>query len=309
MSDIIVTGSAGFLASHLLPSLLSDGHRVTGVDIVHPDDAWRLDATEIRHHPNFTYVWGSAGEWQRLPENGIVIHAAAVTDVRFASASPRYTLERNFQDMARLLEECVHQGVGQVIVFSTHSVYGKQLLQPIPEDVALHPSNFYGAAKAAQELLALSYFHEKGLPVTVVRPALMFGERERTGALVTTFLRKALHEETITLDGGGMQTRDMCYVGNTVQAIKLLLNADWAKGEVFNIGSGEEISIRRLALLAEQIAKTEKKRPTLVDGRARDGEEGRLFLDSTKIMQHGYKPEVGFTEGVERTSRWVRGRL
>ena len=309
MSNIVLSGAGGFLASHLIPSLLADGHHVTGVDIVHPADAWRLDVTEIRHHPNFTYEWGSAGEWRRYPDDAIVIHAAAVTDVRFSSGSPRYTLQRNLGDAALLLEECARQQVAQVIVVSTHSVYGRQDVQPISEHAELRPSTFYGAVKAAQELLALSYYRERGLPVTVVRPALMYGERERSGALVTTFLQKALREETITLEGGGLQTRDFNYVGNMVQAVMLLLGAGWACGDVFNVGSGEEISIRHLALLAKKIAGREDKHVALADVRAREGEEGRVFLDSSKIMAHGYKPEVGFTEGVERTSRWVRGRL
>lgn len=305
MSGIFCTGAAGFFMSHLIPQLLAKGHEVWGCDIVHQSDAWRIHP--VLDNKKFHYVWGSAGD---ADVEGIdyIIHAAAVTDVRYSSQNHSDTIRRNTLDCLSLLDNARRENVAHTIVFSTHSVYGSQDLIPTPEHVGLKPSNFYGAAKAAQEIMALSYARELNMPVTVVRPSLMFGERERTGALVSTFLKRALTGQQVTLDGGGMQTRDMNYVENVAGAIIKLLGQVWAYGRVFNIGGEDEISILHLAKMAAEYAGRDIGE-FAVSGPPRAGEEGRLVLDGRLLRSYGLPPHIGFNEGFRRTAEWVKTTL
>jgi nucleoside-diphosphate-sugar epimerase len=191
------------------------------------------------------------------------------------------------------------------IVFSSHSVYGKQAVIPTPEDVALHPSTHYGATKVALEAVALAAYHESSWPITVVRPSLMYGPQERPGALVSMFLGKAMRGERITLDGGGNQTRDIVHVSDVVRAVLLLLDRGGeVAGQVFNVGSGQEVTIAKVA----QMAVEEMRNGSIVLGPVRAGEEGRLFLDSSRIKALGYRPQVDFNDGFKEVAMWVRSR-
>lgn len=313
MSAVVITGAAGMTGAHLTRALLADGHSVTALDIVHPNDCRRLRCLLPEYWPQssqFRYIWGSAGDFHALPPNATVIHLASVTDVRFASASPAYTAQLNIMTVARLLDECIRQEADQFILFSSHSVYGHQLRLPCPEDVPLYPSNHYGAVKAAAESLATAACREHGLPVTVLRPSLMFGEWERPGSLVSTFLRRAFLRQPITLDGGGQQARDLNYVGNTVDAVRTLipLNPVPSRPQVLNIGSGHEVSIRQLAAYCCDAANVPFS-DLCTDGPARAGEEGRLVLDPTRAHALLGKPRTSFEAGFSRTVDWVKGEL
>jgi len=305
---ILITGAAGFLASHIA-EYLSRSHEILGVDLIHPNDAWRIKGIPIE------YSWCSLPDALPLLKHvDILIHCAAVTDVGMASRSPIHAATVNVDYTAMLMEEAYKNKV-RVIYISTHSVYGKSQRENgvFKEEDVLCPSNLYGATKAAAELVALSYHRQHGLDVTVLRMALMYGQRERSGALVSTFVKKALAGETITLDGGGRQTRDFNYVSNAVDAIELIINTHHmhkVSGQIFNVSSGRDISIRDLANAANEFAmKYAGCQAEIVEGPARGGEEGKLRLDCQKIIELGYVPLVGFTEGFDRTAQWVKEQL
>ena len=294
-----ITGGAGFLGSHLTLCLELLGHQVVIIDRVHPRDAWRLEGLNPEYH------------W-RSTEDGIIgiepvdilINAAAVTDVNFASRSPSYSMQTGLRGTLALLEAMKAGWCRQFVQISTHSVYGKPIVAPngvtcpFTEGSLLRPSNFYGAIKAAQEMMALTYHHQWGLDTTVLRMCLMYGERERSGALVSTFIKLAREGRTITLDGGGQQLRELNYVANAVFGICAVLDNFRCAGEVYNISSGEEISIRELAELA--VATT--GRGQLQDGPPRPGEEGRILVDHSKATRElGYKPHTMWDEGFRLT--------
>ena len=314
MSRVLITGSCSFLASHLIPLLLAANHEVDGIDLHHPEsrETWRMEA--FRKHRAFRYRWGNMAEGGvsrvAVTNNAIwvpdvVIHIGAVTDVRWSLANPSYTLLTNTQDTVAVMQQCLHFDPRPHFIYvSTHSVYGGGHTQPIAEDVPLHPSTFYGATKAASEALVTAFGAEQGLPYTTVRPALMYGERERPGSLVTNFLGRAMRSETITLDGGGWQARDMVYGGDVARFIALITKPGLhyrTLGQVFNAGSGRAIAIRDLA----QWCIDHFRRGQIAEGPQRAGEEGVFYLDNNKAQKLGWRPEVLFEDGLKLTADWV----
>lgn len=295
-STVMVTGAAGFLGSTLCRRLAADGWKVLGVDLMHRNDAWRLQGVDLE------YQWLSLQDIREVPPN--VIHTASVTDVGYAARSPVNAINQTVLGTLAVMEAANrNERLERAVVISSHSVYGKVARQPIREDEALHPGNLYGATKGAQELVSMSYWHSYRMPVVVVRSSIMFGEYERTGALVSLFLGKALRNEPIVIHGDGSQTRDMNYVHNTVDGILEVLVNRRAIGETFNVGSGEEISVRDLA---ERCIQATGSASEIRNVEARPGEEGRSALDITKARRIlGYEPRVSFYEGLKRTATWL----
>jgi len=206
-----------------------------------------------------------------------------------------------------VLEAARHSPVLERFVqISSHSAYGPQQVQPIPEDSVLRPGTLYGAIKAFQEQVAMSYHRSFEMPVSVIRSATLYGPHIRAGALVRVFLERAARDETITVSGAGTQSRDLTHVDSTVEGIVLALERDVAIGQIFNVGSGEDIAIVDLAQRAIQIMGAGR----VEHGPERFGEEGRLALDMSKAVELlGYRPALTVDEGLRQTADWVGGTL
>lgn len=311
---IAISGAAGFLASHLIPDLLAQGHEVVGIDLIHPNDAWRLH--ELALLPKIDYQWRplDAGFRDILPVD-LLINCAAITHPPFANRARLHTEYVNVHTAVAMMEAAVGWA-GRVLHISTFSVYGpaphvqdaagaqfhgrKKLLESFP----LHPSTFYGWSKAAQESAILSYSYRGEVPVTVLRMALMYGERERQDAVVSLFLTRALKGQTITLDGGGAQIRDMNYVWDTVRAINFGIEKG-ADGGIYNI-PGTPVSIKDLAEAAVDFAGTGE----IVNGPPRAGEEGNMVMGGTKAARElGYGARTKFRVGFRKTAEWLKARI
>lgn len=309
MARILITGIAGFLGSHLAHYLIKQKHEVLGVDLVHPQEAWRVRDLFLLPSSSFSYTWASVADISPLLEHcDVVVHCAAVTDVAMASRSPMHAVQAIATQTAHLME-AAQMRQKRVVNISTHSVYGIPEIQghTYTELSPLQPSTLYGALKAAAELIAMSYSRQYSLPVTTLRMVLMYGEKERSGALVSSFLKRALAGEAIRLDGGGGQTRDLLYVQDALSAIDLCLNDNRTFGEVYNVSTEKDTAIKELA--EKSIAFAAKYIDTpgyTVPAPARAGEEGRLGVSSEKIRALGWLPLYSFEEGFDKTSEWVR---
>jgi len=254
--NYLITGGAGFIGSHLADELLERGHRV------HVLDDLSTGAIEnIRHlkdNPRFTYTIESAASpavvAELVDEADAVYHLAAAVGVELIVESPVRTIETNVHCTEVVLTQA-NKKKKPVFIASTSEVYGKGERLPFREDgdLLLGPTDTgrwaYACSKALDEYLGLAYHKEKRLPVVVGRLFNTVGPRQtgRYGMVVPSFVRQALAGRPITVYGDGSQRRCFCHVQDVVRALCDLMVRDDVFGQVFNIGSTEEISILDLA--------------------------------------------------------------
>jgi len=253
----LITGGAGFIGSHLAEALLAKGHRVHVLD-----DLSTGSIDNVRHlkaDPRFGYTIETCASTsivaELVDEADIVYHLAAAVGVDLIVESPVRTIQTNVHCTEVVLAQASKKRK-PVFVASTSEVYGKSTSFPFREDgdLVLGPSTTarwsYACSKAIEEFLALAYWKERRLPVVVTRLFNTVGPRQtgRYGMVVPKFVGQALSGRPLTVFGDGLQTRCFCHVGDVVQAlVDLMLLGDAAYGEVFNIGTQEEISILSLA--------------------------------------------------------------
>ncbi len=253
----LITGGAGFIGSHLADRLIQQGH---GVHIL--DDLSTGSIDNVRHlkgESQFDYTIDSCASpsivAELVDQADVVYHLAAAVGVDLIVESPVRTIETNVHCTEVVLAQASKKKK-PVLIASTSEVYGKSLTFPFREDgdIVLGPSSTgrwsYACSKAIDEFLALAYWKERKLPTVVARLFNTVGPRQtgRYGMVVPTFVQQALADRAITVYGDGTQTRCFCHVDDVVDAlVDLMQVGDRAHGQVFNIGSQEELSILALA--------------------------------------------------------------
>jgi UDP-glucose 4-epimerase len=255
---VLITGGAGFIGSHLTEALLSRGDEVLILDDLSTGSSENI--RHLKNIPNLNYwidsVMNKALLAELVDESDLVVHLAAAVGVRLIVESPVRTIETNIKG-TELVLEAARKKKKKVFIASTSEVYGKSTHFPFREDDDLVLGSTakgrwsYAASKALDEFLALAYWKERKLPVVIGRFFNTIGPRQtgQYGMVVPNFVRQALEGQPITVFGTGKQSRCFCFVGDTVAALLKLLDAPDAVGQVFNIGSSEEISIEALASL------------------------------------------------------------
>jgi UDP-glucose 4-epimerase len=261
----LITGGAGFIGSHMAEALLQQGVTVTILD-----DLSTGAMDNIKHlkpHPRFSHVMGSVMNWPLMAElvddADVVYHLAAAVGVRLIVESPVRTIETNVKGTEIVLELAAKKKK-TVVIASTSEVYGKGTKIPFREDGDLVLGSTikgrwsYACSKMLDEFLALAYWREKHVPVIIVRLFNTVGPRQtgRYGMVLPNFVRQALSGESITVFGDGKQSRCFTWVGDAVRAIIELSTHPQAIGEVFNIGSGHEITIIALAELVKEMTRS-----------------------------------------------------
>ena len=252
----LITGGAGFIGSHLADSLLRAGHQVVVLDNLSTGHLDNLAG--VIDHPRFEWVRGcvedSSVVGPLVETADVVFHLAAAVGVRLVMQEPIRTIETNVNGTEVVLRHAVKNRT-RTIVASTSEVYGKSAILPFREDADLvlgQPTKLrwgYAASKLIDEFLALAYYEQRRVPVTVVRFFNSVGPRQssRYGMVLPNFVRDALGDRPLTIHGSGTQTRSFTWVGDVVTALLALVDERRAIGEVFNIGNGHEVSILELA--------------------------------------------------------------
>lgn len=253
---VLITGGAGFVGSHIADLLLARGDQVTVLDDL---STGRHD--NVRAHlgdPNFEFILGSilneALVDDAVRRSDLVLHLAAAVGVELIVGRPLESLATNIRGSELVLEKC-HKYGRKVLVTSTSEIYGKNDSDLLSEDddrilgSPLKTRWSYSEAKAIEEVLAYSYWKEKGLPAVIVRLFNTVGPRQvgHYGMVVPRFVEQALKDQPITVFGDGTQRRCFCHVSDVVRAIVGLADSREAEGQVFNVGSQQEISITGLA--------------------------------------------------------------
>jgi UDP-glucose 4-epimerase len=254
--NVFVTGGAGFIGSHLCQYLLERGDRVLVLDDLSTGSIENIE--HLIGRPGFEYRIGSALDTPLVSELvdrcDVTVHLAAAVGVRLIVERPVHTIETNVRATEVVLGAAAKKQK-LVVVASTSEVYGKSNRVPFREDhdLQLGPTSHsrwaYACSKALDEWLALAYRSEKHVPVIIARFFNTVGPRQtgRYGMVLPNFARQALRGEPITVFGNGEQSRCFGHVADAVEAICRLIDTPKAIGEVFNIGSTEEVSILALA--------------------------------------------------------------
>ena len=252
----LVTGGSGFIGGHLVEELLTNGHQVVVLDNMATGHARNLAAVE--QDPQLKIVLGSVMDEllvdELVEQSDTVIHLAAAVGVKLIVESPVRTIETNVRGTEVVLAAASRHRK-RMLITSTSEVYGVSDQVPFREDgnLVMGATNkgrwSYACSKAIDEFLALAYFRERQLPVTVVRLFNTVGPRQtgRYGMVVPTLVAQALAGRPLTVFGNGQQSRCFGYVGDVIKVLLALMDHPQAPGEVFNVGSTEEVTITQLA--------------------------------------------------------------
>lgn len=255
----LITGGAGFIGSHLAEALLKRKEDVVIIDNLSTGSIDNIE--HLRSNPRLSFHLDSIMNetlMKRLVKDcDVIYHMAAAVGVKYIIDNPLESIQTNVKGTEIVLELANAVGKKKVIVASTSEIYGKdrQGKRKFKEDDdrVLGSTTIsrwsYSCAKAMDEFLALAYWREKKLPVTIVRFFNTIGPRQTGtyGMVVPRFVKHALLGQPITIYGDGKQTRSFCYVTDVVQAVMSLARSDKATGEIFNIGNPNPITILELA--------------------------------------------------------------
>jgi UDP-glucose 4-epimerase len=263
MSRFVVTGGAGFIGSHLVDRLVNEGHQVTIIDDLSTGSAANIAAVANRVEFIESKVSACADLEKIVRGSDGIFHLAAAVGVDLVIRSPIETIRTNLDETEVILEAASAANV-PILIASTSEVYGKSQKSEFAEtdDLLIGPPYLgrwsYACSKLMDEFLALSYFKERKLPVTVARLFNTVGPRQtgHYGMVLPRFITAAKANQPLRVFGDGEQRRCFCYVADTVEALLRLHRTTAAHGEVVNIGSTEEVSIADLARRVIELTKS-----------------------------------------------------
>lgn len=311
----LVTGAAGFIASHLVEALVRQGthvrafvrynsaHRAGNLELLPPDVRAEVELFFGDLRDPDAVMGAIRGVEQ-------VYHLGAVITIPYSYQHPREVVAVNVGGTLNVLSAARDLGVTGVTIASTSEVYGTAQVEPISEAHPLHPQSPYAASKVAADALAISFHAAYGLPVRIVRPFNTFGPRQSARAVIPAIISQALTRDAVRL-GALHPTRDLTFVSDTVRGFLLAMESQAAIGRPVNLGTGRSITIGDLARLAIRLAGREV--PLVSDAarvRPETSEVLRLRADNSLARDLiGWQPQVTLEEGLRQTIAWVREHL
>jgi UDP-glucose 4-epimerase len=312
MSTSIVTGAAGFIGSHLVEALLSQGKSVIGVD--HFNNYYnpalkRKNISLFANNPNFQLIEADIQvlDWATLLKGvDVVYHQAAQAGVRasWGQSFSNYT-ERNINATQVLLEAAKDARHLKRFVFaSTSSVYGNAETLPTHECIYPQPVSPYGITKLAAERLCWLYYKNFGVPFTGLRYFTVYGPRQRPDMAFYKFFKAILLEQPISIYGDGEQTRDFTFVSDAIAANLAAATLPEAVGEIFNIGGGSCVALTEVINTMEKIVDCPIRRQHLETAK---GDARHTAADVSKAQNILlYQPQVSLIDGLAREWFWMQ---
>jgi UDP-glucuronate 4-epimerase len=315
VTRVLVTGAAGFIGSHLVEALLSQGNEVIGVDNFdpfYPRAMKERNLAEIGQRPGFTFreqdLLDVAATRALLTPETVLVHLAAKAGVRPSLADPVGYARVNVTGTAAALEAARQAGVSRIVFGSSSSVYGDSTPAPFREDAAaILPVSPYAATKRAGELFLSSVASIYGFRAASLRFFTVYGPRQRPDLAIHAFARKMVEGRTLTLFGDGTQARDYTYCDDIVAGAMAAIT--WTASapvgvETFNLGGNRSIPTE--AMVAE-IAGALGIEPRIEWAPMQPGDVQQTAADLTKSgAVLGYAPKTPFPEGIRGFIRWFR---
>jgi len=309
MKKVLVTGGLGFIGSNFVRFLLK---KYPDLEVVNYDLETYCGNPEnlkdIEKEPRYHFVRGNICDKATVEKTtkgcSFLFNFAAQTHVDRSILKADEFIHTNVTGTVTLLEAAKRVGLEKFIQISTDEVYGSTEKGSFSEESPLDPSSPYSASKASADLLVLAYFKTYGLPVVITRCTNNYGPYQYPEKLVPLFITHAIEGRTLPLYGDGLNVREWIYVSDHCEALDLV----WKKGkegEVYNIGSGEEIVNKEMSLA---ILKELGKPSTLIEYvKDRPGHDRRYSVNSKKIRFLGWTPHYSFKEALHETVLWYQG--
>lgn len=302
MSKILVTGGAGFIGSHLVKHLVSEGHEVVVADTLLRGN--KIEKEIFRHVDFHNADVRDYDKMVALSKGcDIIFHFAAVLGVDVVADNPVETMDTETIGMRNIAEAANNNGIGKIIYASTSGVYGHSAIEnSFKENIQLDPRTSYAIAKRYNEIYLAAQFEEKGLESISLRFFNVYGQHQDNRMVIPRFFEQALSGQPITVFGNGEQTRDFTYIDDTIDSVVALM--DHVKGsDIYNIGCEVETRINDLAHEIISITGSDSVIKYIdAPSKRYDFEIERRCGNSQKLFETiNSKPQVSLREGLERT--------
>ena len=312
--NVLVTGADGFIGSHLVELLVKKGCKVKALSCYNSFNHWGW-LEDIDCLQDIEVVTGDIRDSYFVKEISkhvdVIFNLAALIAIPYSYIAPASYVETNIKGTLNICQAAVDNGCERVIHTSTSEVYGTARYVPIDEKHPLQPQSPYSASKIGADAMAMSFHNSFELPLIIARPFNTYGPRQSARAIIPTLIAQvAAGRKEIKL-GNLTPTRDFNYVKDTARGFTMLSECEKAVGEVVNIGSGSEVSIKELTELIKKIMARDV-RFISEENRLRPAksEVERLVCDNRKIKELvSYSPEYSLEEGLKETVNWITENL
>ena len=314
MNKVLLTGADGFIGSHLSEKLIAEGYDVKALVQYNSFGTWGwLDSIDKRIVDQIEIVSGDIRD-PHLCNNLVkdcnkVLHLAALIAIPYSYSAPHQYVETNISGTCNLLQSAILNGVEKFIQTSTSEVYGTAQYVPIDESHPLSGQSPYAASKIGADQLALSFYNSFNLPLTVIRPFNTYGPRQSARAVIPSIIIQLIKGKNISM-GGLSPTRDFNFVTDITRGFIASLESDKALGEVINLGSNYEVTIKDAALLIAEVMQRDIEIEQSAERlRPKNSEVERLFSSNNKAKDLlDWVPEYsgleGLRRGLEETINW-----
>ena len=332
MSTVLVTGSAGFIGFHLVKALLETGHRIIGVDNLNDyyDPALKQDRLKcladeaLKHGKNISYQFvemdlaDEAALFELFECHNItqVVNLAAQAGVRYSIDNPKVYIESNLVGFANVLEACRHYAVQHLVYASSSSVYGMNHKQPFStNDCVDYPISLYAATKKSNELMAHTYSHLYGIPVTGLRFFTVYGPWGRPDMAYFKFTKSILEGRSIDVFNHGVMQRDFTYIDDIVDGVLRIMTSPPSSNinevsaaqppyRLYNIGNNQPVSLRDF-ITAIETACGQKAIENLLP--MQPGDVPITYANIDPLSQDlGFKPKTSIDQGISEFVAWYR---
>ena len=316
--NVLVTGSDGFIGSHLLEKLLEKKCKIKA--FVKYDKGIKADFIYSLPEEEEDLIEVIPGDVRNpdalrraAKDVSVIFHLAAQVGIPYSYLNPREVIETNTIGTLNALVAAKENEIDKIVHTSTSEVYGTAQYVPIDEKHPLQGQSPYSASKIGADKIAESFYRSFDVPVATIRPFNQYGPRQSARAVIPTIITQVLSGNTVKL-GTLTPTRDFTFVKDTVDAFIMIAESPKSSGEAINIGNGKEISIGDLAKKIIEVSGKDVNDFEIIsdDDRKRPGksEVNRLLADATKAKELiGWEPKISLSEGLKITSDWMKESL
>jgi len=306
--QVLVTGAAGFIGSHLAERLRSMGLEVTGIDNF--SNGYEENLAALKEDKGFKLIRGDILNLDDLSKacEGVdsIFHMAAQSSVARSTEDPIHDFELNTASTLNVLE-CARKADVETILFASSStVYGDAPV-PTPEEHPLRPISNYGASKAAAEAYCHSYSSLYGIRTASLRYYNVYGPRSRKGVMFDLLEKLKRNEKKLEVLGTGRQSKDYLYIDDAIDATLLVAGRGKLKGEAYNVGSGKSYSVRELTnRLLKLLGLSGVTKTFYKGGLSWPGDVQKTQADISRLKRLGFKPRIELDEGLRNFTEWYR---